>query len=181
MDQNFLLRVIKCSSIDFLKVIVSYHSQGNGSNFPSHCFYFAVASMTFSSLFSVTGGRQHHPAFLMEAFQVRQWQCLTVYQRAQLKQMTNLSCRVLGKGHSFCVEFFRMLIPSRIFTRIQGFLHLSWQIRKQKIGISIAAARKKVKKGSSSWYQSNPATPVMWCVHCQIPRPLHHQLKGANR
>lgn len=51
MDQNFLLRVIKCSSIDFLKVIVSYHSQGNGSNFPSHCFYFAVASMTFSTSF----------------------------------------------------------------------------------------------------------------------------------
>lgn len=120
MEQNFLLRVIKCSSIDFLKVIVSYHSQGNGSNFPSHCFYFAVASMTFSSLFPVTGGRWQHPAFLMEAFQVRQWQCLPVYQRAQLKQMTNLSWRVLKKGHSFWVEFFRRQIPSGVFSIFPG-------------------------------------------------------------
>ena len=57
MDQNFLLRLIKCSSIDVVKFILSYHSQENGPNFPSHCFYFAVASMTFSSLFSVTEER----------------------------------------------------------------------------------------------------------------------------
>lgn len=51
MDQNFLLRVIKCSSIDFVKVILSNCSQRNGPNFPSHRFDFAVASaVSFQSV-----------------------------------------------------------------------------------------------------------------------------------
>lgn len=109
-------------------------------------FLFCSGLHDFQHFFSVTGRRRQHPAFLMKAFQVRQWQCLPVYQRVQLKPMTNFSWRVLGKGHSFWVEFFRMLFPSGVFTRIQGFLHLSWQVRKLKVGLSTAAARKSKKE-----------------------------------